>query len=908
MKKFTILVFVLLIAFVIEGACFGTSAFAQSGTDYEINGSILYIIGPGSMPNYASGDETPWAEYRDDIERIVIDNTVDSVGDYAFAGFGNTVRVEFLQDSVPAISSSAFSGTTAVCRYYSAWSSVPADTETVKWINLPYFDAEQTDSHVLYYGEIEPDSPEWYINARDENNEYIQQVVSPVQALEYTYDARLIVLYKMPEENDPVIGAGYEKVTSLTFYPGTAGSMTIEIPQDSMLSLLDISSPGVAVTISDPRPEGLSNTLLFTKGMLEYNGNINTLQLTNSAGEDGSLEIHGTVQYLHFDSQTSNYPFMGSVHVDGEVLSGTIYGFREMMVKGIDAPIVFPGMPLQTISEIGFQDEPIIRNGELNLTGENAGRVADYDLTLDDFNKEYQFINDRIYFKLTPKEGGLNPTDIDNIFDYNPNFDPDSDIMYGEDTGIGIYGWDTPLEFNGEMAEGEKLGLGSIQMDDCDVTLNCPVGWFNVMNSYNSTRGVNLMINDRVDNSQITIYNKSRGNITVQTGENGEIIQGEWQRSIGAPRYFENVSASSDVFKDGQLCVMSHRANEQIQAILPSDAVVMEAAGVDATVELEQAAAENLTDAEQSALESYLAASTDGDEAAMYFDVSVTGYSVDDDGNITPGESITQLNSAIPLVVSNPLDAENEDDQAYVLRLHENDQGGIDADQLTEPTSAEQMEFGSDLFSSYVIVKVGTGKSDYPGVKEAAAGVWSGRTMSGVVLALPDLPSGASYGTDVTISSDTQGLLNGTPSVSGSLLTFSTNSKPQGTQAVVKVGVSGGTDYNDYDVTVTITASGAYPSGNATLTLPSDLTEIWDSAFEGSDSFDEVILNEGLKTIRSRAFADCEGLRLVHVPDSVEFIAGDAFQNTDNVIFCCKSEKSGASYAQAQHIPYLIVP
>ncbi len=64
-----------------------------------------------------------------------------------------------------------------------------------------------------------------------------------------------------------------------------------------------------------------------------------------------------------------------------------------------------------------------------------------------------------------------------------------------------------------------------------------------------------------------------------------------------------------------------------------------------------------------------------------------------------------------------------------------------------------------------------------------------------------------------------------------------------------------------------------------TLTLPEDLTAIDEQAFYTDGSLDRVALPEGLLTIGSKAFAR-SGVMAVNLPDSLTFIADDAFDET----------------------------
>ena len=65
-----------------------------------------------------------------------------------------------------------------------------------------------------------------------------------------------------------------------------------------------------------------------------------------------------------------------------------------------------------------------------------------------------------------------------------------------------------------------------------------------------------------------------------------------------------------------------------------------------------------------------------------------------------------------------------------------------------------------------------------------------------------------------------------------------------------------------------------------TLTLPADLTAVEDQAFFGDQSLETVVLPEHIETIGSKAFAE-SGVTAVNLPDSLTFIADDAFDASD---------------------------
>ena len=82
-----------------------------------------------------------------------------------------------------------------------------------------------------------------------------------------------------------------------------------------------------------------------------------------------------------------------------------------------------------------------------------------------------------------------------------------------------------------------------------------------------------------------------------------------------------------------------------------------------------------------------------------------------------------------------------------------------------------------------------------------------------------------------------------------------------------------------------------------TLTLPRDTVEIEESAFECA-GMERVILPDGVKSIGSRAFAQCEKLRCVNLPDSLLTIADDAFAGCENLTVLCARGSAAETYAQ----------
>ncbi|MDR0293284.1 MAG: YDG domain-containing protein [Oscillospiraceae bacterium] len=96
-------------------------------------------------------------------------------------------------------------------------------------------------------------------------------------------------------------------------------------------------------------------------------------------------------------------------------------------------------------------------------------------------------------------------------------------------------------------------------------------------------------------------------------------------------------------------------------------------------------------------------------------------------------------------------------------------------------------------------------KISYPGAPLAVSdSVRADEAAAGKTVVLPGLPAGAGY-TTVAVGGSS-GLIDGTPTVSGTTLTYSTTSQSDGTTDTITIGVTGATNYDDYSVVVTVTA------------------------------------------------------------------------------------------------------
>ena len=118
MKKFYLLV---MAAFTVA-TMHAETIYGDCGKDMEwefnTGSGALYLIGTGPMDDYAGFQETPWAQYRDQIKSIQKDSRSQytTIGDCAFVGCKNLTSVD-LPNTVTEIKKSAFyncSGLTSV--------------------------------------------------------------------------------------------------------------------------------------------------------------------------------------------------------------------------------------------------------------------------------------------------------------------------------------------------------------------------------------------------------------------------------------------------------------------------------------------------------------------------------------------------------------------------------------------------------------------------------------------------------------------------------------------------------------------------------------------------------------------------------------------------------------------------
>lgn len=686
-----------------DGICDICQRAINGSFQYDVNSGILQITGNGATPNYQQISELPWFGQINGIERVVIDGDFTSIGTNVLSGLGSGTRIDFLQRKMPAMDATAITG---VCRYYSTDESWEAAPES--WIYLPYYD--ESDKIADLYRV----SGGWQIRPRTADG-YTCFSVNAEQALEYTRNIRSISLEATPTMpltgDDLMIIGNWDNISWLCFAEG-CGAMEITLQDTSILRDMDITGSKTNITIHDPRENGTAGRTIVNNGTLVYDGNLGELYLSGTYNYDGSLTtphvtVNGNVGKLeYFTKDSTNQPYNGDLTVSGAIRAGTLYGDKSLNIPGVTENLAIGGMAAYTFTDIQ-QADPIILEGDLNLTEENQAKLTETgEMTIDQFRKRYYISeNNRISLDLQSKDPSIAYSGwINNVYDYNPVFST-NDIIYEEDTEICIcVNENKQIVFNGSVENGTKIGLADILVEPdlngkttAEVIVNCPVRSVRLYHNKWSKGAVRLQINDRVDSCEINVDQGPGTSISLGAG--GSIGSGNWRRTLQGNRYFSNTSGACDLFSNGRLNVLSAKAGETLEAILPSDATVAAAAGQEAMLDMNQKTKNDLSPAENQALEAFLA-DQEQKEAWAVFDLSVRSVTTSEDGmNTTVGEAITELNSPVPITVSNDTNG-----AAYVVRLHENEAGTVTVEKLCEETEDEVLDFESSLFSKYVII------------------------------------------------------------------------------------------------------------------------------------------------------------------------------------------------------------
>ena len=93
---------------------------------------------------------------------------------------------------------------------------------------------------------------------------------------------------------------------------------------------------------------------------------------------------------------------------------------------------------------------------------------------------------------------------------------------------------------------------------------------------------------------------------------------------------------------------------------------------------------------------------------------------------------------------------------------------------------------------------------------------------------------------------------------------------------------------------------------NSLMTLPSGLTELSDEAMMGIGCT-SIVLQEGIETIGDRAFANCELLQTLALPDSLLEVGESILDQSTQAVILCSANSTGLAYAKDNGLQFITV-
>ena len=106
--KQLLLVFLMLLPMVASADDSGTCGANLTWTFVESTGTLT-ISGSGKMINYSLSSQIPWAKYKKIIKKVIIQDSVTSIGGYAFYDCSNLTSIT-IPNNVTSIGNYAFEG------------------------------------------------------------------------------------------------------------------------------------------------------------------------------------------------------------------------------------------------------------------------------------------------------------------------------------------------------------------------------------------------------------------------------------------------------------------------------------------------------------------------------------------------------------------------------------------------------------------------------------------------------------------------------------------------------------------------------------------------------------------------------------------------------------------------------
>lgn len=548
-----------------EPAGFQVSGESNIGFEFA-NTDIctLIITGSGETGDFEAYTDTPWYQYAtanginySEVSRIIVESGVTGLGNNALAGFGGTVRVDFTgtDRAMPAIDAGAFTGTTAIYRYYSEDTTWDVTERTdATWVYLPQY--EETPGRLpITYGD--PDGPGgedvgWYVGLEDGN-----YPLSLLQADELTYIHRDLNFNMLPDisGNDAKLfttgntpwNANFSLIDSET---ACIYAITAAAGGDSLYRI-DMNSPNLTLTVGSNGAEVNVSTVYMGSGTLNLTGDIEDLELTNSCEAEGCLAVTGTVARMNFyNGESGNLAYKGDFSITGTVTAGYEYGSGSLDIPNIGpyplTDAVKTGITGITRGTADTEDEKkIVKNGALNLrSGDTSTQVNP---AISDFMLQYNFTDNETSLQLVPKAADLwNPITVD--LTQVEGFTEDR-IYWGPDTNVSVGFWGRDARTITLSGGEDGTGINEFFTNSTvgTINLNCPAEKLEVSQAPGNGNALVLNINGEVK-EDVRLSVRGGSNV-ITLGPDGALKGSENQcaTTLGADRYFGPVSGACDL-------------------------------------------------------------------------------------------------------------------------------------------------------------------------------------------------------------------------------------------------------------------------------------------------------------------------------------------------------------------------
>lgn len=194
----------------------------------------LVLSGTGQMNNYT--DDAPWAYMSDSIEKIVINDGITSIGEYAFKGLSKVTEVS-IAESVTYIGRYAFSGCDSLLSLNLPKNVSTIDADAFSNTNIAYYLV--SDENTMYFS--------------DNGNLYYKDVMENTVLFKYA-SGKTANSFTIPDNTDIISTCAFEgcgELTSVTIPGSVVQIMYMAFNNCPKLNKIAVNSSNANFTAKD---------------------------------------------------------------------------------------------------------------------------------------------------------------------------------------------------------------------------------------------------------------------------------------------------------------------------------------------------------------------------------------------------------------------------------------------------------------------------------------------------------------------------------------------------------------------------------------------------------------------------------------------------------------------------------